>query len=221
MGNKPDRFAEFLANYGFQALIQDGSKTAPFIVRHPDDTPCLIVPVVSLDKERVTVYVFYGPKSRLSIDAVLNEDPKRFLVQWRKYCRAFVVARLSPRSDRYMIVLDYAATRRAAALLKKPYNVVMTPSLRSVDAALGTKLNAAHGGRWMFIDRFGEPLPKVQAQQGCRVLTMLPTETPTVFLRRVTLPDKQIETSGHLLPRCRASTWIASTTRYTRASSLL
>lgn len=158
MGNRPDRFAEFLANYGFHAIIRDGSKTSPFIVRHPDDTPCLIIPVVSYDKESVKVYVFYGPKPRLSIDAVFNEDPKRFLVQWRRYCSAFVVGRISPRSDRYMIVLDYAATRRAAAVLKKPYNVLMTPSFREIDAALGTKLAAAHNDRWMFIDRFGEPL---------------------------------------------------------------
>lgn len=151
-------WAEFLGNFAFEALLREGAKEAPFIVRHPDDVPCLVVPIVDFDKESVTVYVLYAPKKRLSIETVLNEDPKRLTTEWQRYCRAFAVVRLSPKTDRYLTLLDYGATRRAAASLGKPYNALLTPPLRDIDKALGTKLDKVHGVRWMRTDKWGRSL---------------------------------------------------------------
>ncbi|MBL8883861.1 MAG: hypothetical protein JNL45_12505 [Hyphomicrobium sp.] len=152
------QWAEYLSNFALTALIEEGSREAPFIVRHPDDDPCLVVPVVYFDGEAVTVYVFYAPKNRLSIQAVMDEDPKRLTTEWQRYCRAFAVARLSPKTDRDLILLDYGATRRAAAALGKPYNARLTPPLRDIDKALGTKLDKVHGVRWLRTDKWGRSL---------------------------------------------------------------
>lgn len=152
------QWSEFLGNFALAALVREGAKESPFIVRHTDDVPCLVMPIVDFDKEAVTVYVFYAPKNRLSIQAVMDEDPKRLTTEWQRYCRAFAVARLSPKTDRDLILLDYGATRRAAAALGKPYNARLTPSLRDIDKALGTKLDKVHGLRWLRTDKWGRSL---------------------------------------------------------------
>lgn len=157
------QWAEFLGNFALTALIDEGAREVPFIVRHPDDVPCLVMPIVDFDKEAVAVHVFYAPKSRLSIQAVLDEDPKRLTTEWQRYCRAFAVVRLSPKTDRYLVLLDYGATRRAAATLGKPYNALLTPPLRDIDKALGTKLDKVHGVRWLRTDKWGRSLVRPAA----------------------------------------------------------
>ena len=157
MGNDPQRYAENLANQAFEALTKEGAK-APFIFRCQDDTPCVVIPIISHDMETVQLWVFYSPTARLSAVKLMDADPKELTFLWRRYCRAFVHARMSPRSDRYVLLVDHAATRRAAATLSKPYNCALAPYESDIDKALGTKLKKAHNERWTVIDRWGRPV---------------------------------------------------------------
>lgn len=89
----------------------------------------------------------------------MTADPKELTTFWKKYCRAFVVARVSPASDRYMVTLDHDATRNAASSLRDQRSYVLEVDPRDLDKALGTKLADAHFKRWFRTDVYGRQLP--------------------------------------------------------------
>ncbi len=111
-GGEPHRYARYLANQTFAALVDKGAKS-PFVFSAYDDKTVVVLPIIDPAAPSVTLWIFYDPKAALTLDKLMTADPKELTTLWRKYCRAFVVARVSPASDRYMIVLDHDATRNA------------------------------------------------------------------------------------------------------------
>lgn len=135
-GGEPLRFAQHLANYGFDMLIRERVTGVSFLIDHEDGVYCVIMPLVSFDGSKVGVVVFYDVKSRLGPAALYGEPLQRMLAEWRKYCRAYVHAEIV---GGRVVVLDHDATRNAASSLSRPFNYVPAPDLRRLDEALGTR----------------------------------------------------------------------------------
>ncbi len=153
-GGEPLRFARNLANFALAELIGAKATGVPFGVMHDDGVPCLILPMVPYTGEKLKIIVFYDPKGRLSLRTLFSENEYHLLAQWRKYCRAFVIAQIDPLTDHGPVVLDHGATRNAASSLGKPYNGVAAPDMLALDAALGTKLKYVHEERWSKLAAF-------------------------------------------------------------------
>ncbi len=136
--NHPRQFAGQLSPWARSATsfavskLVEAKSHVPFLCQHPNGKPCMIVPEISLERVRVTL--FYGVRrSALAPNRLAAATAVDLVANWRGLARAFVVAELNPT----LVGIDHNATVRAANELIDPYFPYL-PTLPDIDSALGT-----------------------------------------------------------------------------------
>lgn len=135
-GGEFQRWSEYLANWSLKELAVSQSSIKPFITDF-GAVPCVIVPSVSHYLIRLTT--FYGPTRALSAARLMSTPAADLAANWRRYCRAFVSARLDPRSVPHLIPENFDATRNARNDLLSG-GPQWCPEFEFLDEMLGTAL---------------------------------------------------------------------------------
>jgi hypothetical protein len=137
-GGDFQRYSHYLASWGFQQLAVSQSRIKPFVTDF-EGVPCVIVPSVSNHLVKVTV--FFAPTRALSAARLVSTPVADLAANWRLYCRAFVSARIDPRSVPHLIPEDFNSTRNARSeiLTAGPQ---WCPEFELLDEMLGTDLAA-------------------------------------------------------------------------------
>lgn len=137
-GGDFQRWSRYLTNWSLEQLAIWRGTVKPFVTDF-EGVPCVIVPSVS--RYHIQLTTFYGPKRALSAARLVSTPAADLAANWRNYCRAFVSARLDPRSVPHLIPEDFNSTRNARNEILSA-GPQWCPDFEFLDDMLGTDLSS-------------------------------------------------------------------------------